>query len=165
MKRLQQTQPGIATAGKKQQGMALITILVMLMAMTVIGVGALQLTNLQQMMAGNWQESHHSFQIAETGLVDGFKDKRWVTDKTVTVEGDNTANNEISHGKYSFNKQFAGSFKLPRGSGYSINFKRAQYTVESTGEYTAGSSSEEGSSSEVLSSTTLIEGVYQITPF
>jgi type IV pilus assembly protein PilX len=51
-----------------QSGAALITSLLMLLVMTLIGVTAMQITNLEEKMAGNLRDRNLAFQSAETAL-------------------------------------------------------------------------------------------------
>lgn len=55
--------------GNKQQGSALIISLIMLMAMTMIGIAAMTTSTLEEKMAGNSRDRHLSFQAAETALI------------------------------------------------------------------------------------------------
>jgi type IV pilus assembly protein PilX len=52
----------------KQSGAALITSLLILLVMTLIGVTAMQITNLEEKMAGNLRDRNLAFQSAETAL-------------------------------------------------------------------------------------------------
>lgn len=51
-----------------QQGAALIIALVLLLMMTILGVSAMQTTNLQERMAGNMRDRGVAFEAAEAGL-------------------------------------------------------------------------------------------------
>ncbi|MGY6216240.1 pilus assembly PilX family protein [Methylolobus aquaticus] len=51
-----------------QSGAALITGLLMLLVMTLIGVTAMRVTNLEEKMAGNLRDRNVAFQAAETAL-------------------------------------------------------------------------------------------------
>jgi type IV pilus assembly protein PilX len=55
----------------KQSGTALVTSLVMLLIMTMIGVGSLKSTLMQEKMAGNVWDAGAAFQATEIGLRDG----------------------------------------------------------------------------------------------
>ena len=61
------TQSFIAT----QRGAALIVAMVMLLAMTLLGVTAVRNTTLQERMAGNLRDSNLAFQAAERALREG----------------------------------------------------------------------------------------------
>ncbi|HFD11292.1 MAG TPA: hypothetical protein ENJ32_02310 [Crenotrichaceae bacterium] len=57
--------------GSEQTGTALVTSLVMLLIMTMIGVGSLKNTMMQEKMAGNVWDAGAAFQATEIGLRDG----------------------------------------------------------------------------------------------
>jgi type IV pilus assembly protein PilX len=57
-----------------QQGIALLTIMIFLLILTVIGISSMQTSRLQQQMAGNTQWSNIAFQVAETGLISSDAD-------------------------------------------------------------------------------------------
>lgn len=137
---------------KHQTGVALVTVMVILILMTIIGVSALQTTRLEQLMAGNTQATHSAFQIAESGLVGAAKGTAWSSNKG----SPNTASGTLTTGAVATSKQFVGQYKLPRGSGYDAGFKRNQYTVDSTGEAKSGS--------DTIATKELLEGVYRIVP-
>ncbi|MEI2743120.1 MAG: PilX N-terminal domain-containing pilus assembly protein [Candidatus Competibacter sp.] len=52
----------------QQRGAALVVGLILLVVVTLVGVGAMQSTTLQEKMAGNLRDSNLSFQAAETAL-------------------------------------------------------------------------------------------------
>lgn len=54
-----------------QRGAALIVALIFLLVLTLLGVGAMRSTNLQERMAGNLRDSNLAFQAAESALRDG----------------------------------------------------------------------------------------------
>lgn len=53
---------------RDQRGAALLIALVLLLAMTILGVSAMQTTNLQERMAGNMRDRGVGFEAAEAGL-------------------------------------------------------------------------------------------------
>lgn len=53
---------------KKQAGVVLVISLIMLVLLTIIGITAMQVTNLEEKMAGNSKEYNTAFQAAETTL-------------------------------------------------------------------------------------------------
>lgn len=55
-------------SARNQQGAALITALIILVALTVLGVSAFKTTNLEELMAGNLRDQQLSFQAAESAL-------------------------------------------------------------------------------------------------
>lgn len=54
----------------KQQGIALLVTLVMLILLTIIGIYAMSGTNLEEKMSGNTRDHYIAFQAAETALLD-----------------------------------------------------------------------------------------------
>lgn len=66
----------------RQRGSALIVALVFLLAMTLIGVTAVQGTAQQESMAGNAREKNLAFQAAEAGLREG---ERWLAARANSI--------------------------------------------------------------------------------
>lgn len=60
--------PGSRTLSCRQGGAALLIALVLLLLMTILGVSAMQTTNLQERMAGNMRDRGVAFEAAEAGL-------------------------------------------------------------------------------------------------
>jgi type IV pilus assembly protein PilX len=54
-----------------QRGAALVVALIMLLVMTVLGIAAMQVTRMEERMAGNSRDINLAFQGAEAGLRDG----------------------------------------------------------------------------------------------
>ena len=59
-----------ANARLRQRGAALVIALLMLLVMTVLGVAAMQVTRMEERMAGNSRDVNLAFQGAEAGLRD-----------------------------------------------------------------------------------------------
>ena len=59
-----------AKAHPRQQGAALVVALIMLLVMTVLGIAAMQVTRIEERMAGNSRDVNLAFQGAEAGLRD-----------------------------------------------------------------------------------------------
>lgn len=55
---------------KNEQGAVLVVSLIILLVMTVIGLGGMELTNLEEKMAGNMRDRNLAFQAAEAALND-----------------------------------------------------------------------------------------------
>jgi type IV pilus assembly protein PilX len=55
----------------RQRGAALVIALIMLLVMTVLGITAMQVTRMEERMAGNSRDVNLAFQGAEAGLRDG----------------------------------------------------------------------------------------------
>jgi type IV pilus assembly protein PilX len=77
------------TGMKKQSGVALIISLVVLLLLTMITVTALQVTSLEQKMAGNMQEQNVAFQAAESALREA-EGLIAIDDPTIDWDGDGT---------------------------------------------------------------------------
>ncbi len=56
---------------RRQRGAILVTSLLLLLSLTVIGVSVVQITRMQERMAGNTRDLNLAFQGAEAGLRDG----------------------------------------------------------------------------------------------
>jgi type IV pilus assembly protein PilX len=56
---------------RNQRGAALIVSLIFLVVLTLLGVGAMRTTNLQERMAGSLRDSNLAFQAAESALREG----------------------------------------------------------------------------------------------
>jgi len=74
---------------KQQSGVALIISLVMLLLLTMITVTALQVTSLEEKMAGNMQEQNVAFQAAESALREA-EGLIAFDDPTIDWDGDGT---------------------------------------------------------------------------
>ena len=59
-----------ASASQRQRGAALVVALIMLLVMTVLGIAAMQVTRMEERMAGNSRDVNLAFQSAEAGLRD-----------------------------------------------------------------------------------------------
>ncbi len=57
--------------GKRQQGAVLAVALIILLALTLIGITGMQTTTLEEKMAGNLRDQNVAFQAAEAALRDG----------------------------------------------------------------------------------------------
>jgi type IV pilus assembly protein PilX len=56
---------------RSERGAALIVSLIFLLVLTLLGVGAMRTTNMQERMAGNLRDSNLAFQAAESALREG----------------------------------------------------------------------------------------------
>jgi type IV pilus assembly protein PilX len=61
----------ITSRTNAQRGAALVVALIMLLVMTVLGITAMQVTRMEERMAGNSRDINLAFQGAEAGLRDG----------------------------------------------------------------------------------------------
>jgi len=67
-----------ANAQQRQRGAALVVALIMLLVMTVLGVAAMQVTRMEERMAGNSRDVNLAFQAAEAGLRDA-ENRLWLS--------------------------------------------------------------------------------------
>jgi type IV pilus assembly protein PilX len=81
-------QPAAASLARprRQRGAILVTSLLMLLVLTVIGVSVMQITRMQERMAGNTRDLNLAFQGAEAGLRDA-EQMLWVTPNIVACNG------------------------------------------------------------------------------
>lgn len=56
---------------KRQRGTVLVVALIMLLLMTMIGLGSMRSTGMEERMAGNWRDVNIAIQAAEAALRDG----------------------------------------------------------------------------------------------
>jgi type IV pilus assembly protein PilX len=76
----------------KQQGMVLITVLLILVVMTLLGISSMQSSNLEERMAHNTHDNNMAFQSAESGLRDAAG---WIGLLSVYPKPDGTGTNGI----------------------------------------------------------------------
>ncbi|GEM_PF-6435757 len=60
------------TAPRHQRGMVLVFSLIILLVLTILGVGTLRTSSLEQLMSGSTQETMRSFQAADSGVDKGL---------------------------------------------------------------------------------------------
>lgn len=146
----------------QQKGAVLIVALVLLTVLTFIAVTALNTSGMEEKMAGNTQESHRSFQTAETGLATTFSDPSlFVLTENAALAGcaadAGTQLDLADVGDYSADGTVCTTFiqwtPPPRGSGYSVSsFSAAHFEMTSTG------------TTDSQATTVLAAGAYQIAP-
>ena len=87
----------------KQQGIALLTIMIFLLILTVIGLSSMETSRLEQQMSGNTQWTNIAFQAAETGLIQSSKDVNWsaeVNPSTVPSGNTTSGNTNSDYSRY-----------------------------------------------------------------
>ena len=94
----------------QQRGLALFTIMIFLLVLTIIGISSMQTSSLQQIMAGNMQWNNIAFQAAETGLNSTVENNNW---------GELAESGNISEGSY-------------EGSSNNIDYASKSYYVNKT---------------------------------
>ena len=140
----------------RQQGAVLVVSLVMLVVLTLLGVSVMNMTQLQERMAGNQQEDTQAFQSAETGLSAGFSDDAaWNPTPGFSVNGTvasvSANNNDGINGsnatvipnavgrqnETTYRTQYLSSTNPP--TGYDVaQFRRAHFDFESNGTTQSG---------------------------
>jgi hypothetical protein len=143
---------GSARAGhRRQRGVVLVLALVLLVALTLIGVSAMNTTQQQERMAANVQEGTRAFQAAETGLSQAFNAPgAWDLSGTWTDTEASYAGTTDTAVKRSL---FVGWSPPPPGSLYSAtSFQAAHFDFQSIGTTTGGRA------------VTVHGGAYQIAP-
>lgn len=73
-----------ANVRPRQRGAALVIALLMLLVMTVLGIAAMQVTRMEERMAGNARDTNLAFQGAEAGLRDSEDRIRIMTFRPLT---------------------------------------------------------------------------------
>lgn len=79
------------TTGFRQRGMTLVIVLIFLMLLTMLGIGAMSTTTLQEKMAGNMKDQTIAFQSAESAARFGESQIRLMLEKPFP---DNTGTND-----------------------------------------------------------------------
>jgi hypothetical protein len=117
-----------------ERGTALVMSLVILLILTILGVTALSTTTLEEKMAGNMQEYTRAFEVAESGVSSALK-----TPGALNLNM--SVNNEFpyTHPPHGTSKaKVATSFleygTPKRGSGYSAQYRTANFAIRSQGE-------------------------------
>lgn len=77
---------------KKQQGSALIISLVILLALTLIGVQGMRTTTLEEKMSGNYLDNQIAFEAAESALKVAA---RWLNGRIVAPIADSSGTNDV----------------------------------------------------------------------
>ncbi len=96
----------------QQQGAVLAVSLILLFAMTILGITALNSTKLEQNMAGNFQSSVRAFELAESAILDGMRTAR---DITAGNAGSSSANLGNYGGSYDMSIRQIDKTEVPRG--------------------------------------------------
>lgn len=134
----------------KQTGAALVVGLVLLLALTILGISGINMAALELRMAGNEQAQQLAFQAAETGLDVAFSGP-------VNMAAPVTYNNvPVGDGSTEFTVQLscAGTSRVPDGA-YSENLsaRAIHFDATATGEFPTRNAT-----------TTLTQSIYIIGP-
>ena len=162
----------------RESGAVLVISLVLLVTLTLLGVAAMNTSQLEEKMAANTQESTRAFQAAETGISEAFADPNaWNTASTYVAivgtadgPGDTDANPDA---QTALSTTFIGWSPPPPESLYSAtSFQAAHFDFQSEsctdGSVTDADSDDsivdDCAASDVGLSVVLHAGAYQIAP-
>lgn len=136
---------------RRERGAVLVVSLILLVILTLLGLSAMNTTQLGERMAANSQEATRAFQAAETGLTEAFNDAdSWDVAGTDAITKLNLggSDNDATH-----TTTFLGWSPPPTGALYSAtSFQAANFNFQSVGTTGGG----------II--VTLNGGAYQIAP-
>ena len=126
----------ISTGFKHQQnGAALITALVFLVILTMLALGSMSTSTLEERMAANSQEINRAFQTAESGLEIAFDDANSFSINN--TEANPYTGSVTDFGSYDADTNYQVAFRQAtapkRGSGWDSNYALYHFDVQSTG--------------------------------
>lgn len=120
---------GAAGPRARERGAALIVGLVLMLALTVLGISGMNMATLELTMAGNTQSQQQAFQRAETGIERAIAQPA-NPGATLTiaadVDGDGTTDIEST-------TAFAGNTLVPDGDGWSSDMTAYHFDTVSVG--------------------------------
>lgn len=141
----------------KQQGIALLTIMIFLLILTVIGLSSMETSRLEQQMSGNTQWTNIAFQAAETGLIQSSKDVNWSAEvNPSTVPSGNTTSGNTNSDYSRYFVDFAPSKRQSSNAWSAKSSRRANFKSAATGKAMESSST--------LATVQLEEGIYLVVP-
>jgi len=155
----------VSAQQSQQQGLALFTIMIFLLILTVIGISSMQTSSLQQMMAGNMQWNNIAFQAAETGLNTTVENNNWGglaesgNVSNTDYDGD-SQNIDYASQSYYVNKTDIG--RVWGGRAWSVRkMSRANFVIRSEGYAKVETDDNSG---DLLAQITLEETDYIVAP-
>lgn len=121
----------------EQRGAALIISLILMLALTVLGISGMNMATLELTMAGNMQAQQTAFQRAETGIDRAIieHDSPGSLDP-ITVDADTDGTNEIDA-----RTTYIGESLVPDGDGWSLDIAAHHFDTVSTGTGARGAAS------------------------
>ncbi len=123
-----------ARSARRETGAVLVMAMVVLLIVTIIGVSALNISALEEKMAGNIQDGVRAFEHAETGL-----NKALNTAGAFDLFEKKTSTFPLTGGSAVVETQFTTYSPPKRGSGYSvINYDSANFDQKSLGKGVMG---------------------------
>jgi len=137
-------------AKRRQQGAALVMSLVILLILTMLGITALSTSSLEEKMAGSMQEVTRALTAAESGIdsalaTSGALDLNSTTTNTFSYASGASGSAEVAASFIEFSPP-------KRGSGYSAQYRAANFSLNSKGTTTSNAR------------VTLNQGIGQIMP-
>jgi len=126
-----------ATVGNRyprhsESGVALVISLVLLMAMTILGVATLSSTRLNEKITSNAQQKSIAFEVAESAIASVW-DKGYLTN-ALTAGPANSANNPVAVQAPDADTGLAADFDVKNGSGNTVVDVEGELTVQYCGE-------------------------------
>ena len=120
---------------KQQNGAALITALVFLVILTMLALGSMSTSTLEEKMAANSQEINRAFQTAESGLELAFDDENSFSINN--TESNPYTGSVTDFGAYDADTDYQVAFRQAtspkRGSGWDSNYALYHFDLESVG--------------------------------
>jgi Tfp pilus assembly protein PilX len=140
-----------------QRGAVLAVSLVMLVVLTLLGVSVMNITQLEERMASNNQEVAQAFQIAETGLSQGYADDDAWNPATSAAQPSITITNANRTDQTSYAVEYIATTSPP--TGYDVTqFQRVHFDFRSTATTQSGFSAQlHGGGSQVFRQTGITE--------
>lgn len=135
-----------------EQGAALITALIFMVILTMLALGSMNTSTLEERMAANSQEVNRAFQTAESGLEIAFNDANSFSINN--TEANPYTGSNTNFGSYGADTTFEVAFRQQtapkRGSGWDSSYALYHFDVGSSGATDSGAS------------TTIHAGAYQV---
>lgn len=147
---------GLTMADRRcQRGAVLVVALVLLVALTLIGVSAMNTTSLDERMAANAQQMNVAYQTAETGLSEALRDPDAYDITGTYSPGPQNLLGDPNY-QYEYTTEFKGWSDPPatKDKWDETQFQAAHFEFECRGESTGGANIQ----------VTLFGGVFQIAP-
>lgn len=95
---------GPSIAGTRERGAALVIGLVLMLALTILGVSGMNTATLELNMASNAESAQDAFQAAETGIDIAIEQRNWSTTQPTLVPA-----TTLGDGSYSTSAETVGS--------------------------------------------------------
>ena len=125
----------IMQSSRTQNGAALITALVFLVILTMLALGSMSTSTLEEKMAANAQEMNRAFQTAESGVEIAFSDANSFSINN--TESNPYTGSVTNFGSYDADTEYQVAFRQAttpkRGSGWDSNYALYHFDVESKG--------------------------------